>query len=162
MTESTFRGSEPSRRKHRTIALTSLGVTLHERIALVPSNTHAHRRMADHSAVRVNAAGSRTRIAALLIDACQVRGAFAVTNALRPAVGRFADKLSQTTARGRVVYNLTSTVESARRRDAGVNGCWRLLSCSGRELMQRSSGEKYHARRDRRISSFTHVLRCTG
>lgn len=131
--ESVSRGSGSSKYKHRTIELTSLRVTLHKRIALISDNAHAHRRVADHSAVGVNAAGSRARVAALLIDARQVRGALAVTDAFRPAVGRFADELGQTTAGRRVVYDLTPTVEPTRGWDAGVNGRRWLLRCRGEE-----------------------------
>lgn len=83
------------RYKCAAIALTLLRIALYERISFETGETHAHRRMTYHTTIRINTAGARTRIATLLIDARQVRGAFAVTDAFRPAIRRFADELRQ-------------------------------------------------------------------
>lgn len=112
-------------------ALTLLGITQYERISLESGEADAHRRVTYYSTVRVNTAGTWTRIAALLTDARQVRGTLAVADAFRSTVRRIADKFRQARARGCVVYDLASTVQSTRGWIAWINWGRRLHRCSG-------------------------------
>ena len=102
------------------------GVALHEGVSSVASDTDAASRVADHSALGVLTAGSRARVAALLVDAGQVLGALAVGHALGSAVGRCADKADQARAGRLVTSNPALGVGTAGRRLArlGWDGKW--------------------------------------
>jgi len=110
-------------------ALTLLGIAQHERITLESDETHAHRRVTYDSTIGINSAGTRARIAALLIDTRQVCGTLAITDAFRSTIRRIADEFWQAGARRCVVYDLASTVESTGRRIAGINRNRRLRRC---------------------------------
>jgi len=79
--------------------------------------------------VGINSAGTRARIAALLIDTRQVRGTLAITDAFRSTVRWIVDEFWQAGTRRCIVYDLAPTVESTGGWIAGINRDWRLRRC---------------------------------
>lgn len=67
-----------------------------------------------HSTVGVKTARAWTRIDALLIDARTIAWTIAVDDTFWTAIGRCADHIGQTSARGLIVDHLTGTVGTAR------------------------------------------------
>lgn len=102
---------------------------MNERISLETRGTHAHWRVTYHSTLSIGVARTRARVAALLVDAGQASGAFAVADALRLAVGWRSKELGQARAGWRVVPHLTLTVRATGRWDAWVLLDWRFCLC---------------------------------
>ena len=95
-------------------------VAVSEGIASVAGPARALRQVVHHLAVRVLAAGPRTRVHALVANASPVGRAVRVDHTLGPAaLVRVADVLGQTGARSRAVLLAADGVRSTRRGFAG-------------------------------------------
>lgn len=143
-------------RSVRAALLTRLFAALAHRVANVAADADARWRVRKDAALGVQAADTRTRIAALVVDARPIARALVVADALGPAAAvRIAKVVGDAGARAGTVLLLADGVRAAWRRIARL---WRTLG-GNVHCARRTRGDGRMVQLSNRVSGETRVVR---